>query len=50
MPKNLLEEFQTSHLQAGNGVIYDKKPFKIRLEESRSKFHKWGDYINPSHP
>lgn len=32
IPKNLLEPFQTSHMQAENGAIVDKKPFKLHLE------------------
>ncbi|XP_075167380.1 uncharacterized protein LOC142239472 [Haematobia irritans] len=36
IPKNVLEPNQTSHLQPENGVIFDKKPFKIHLEQVRS--------------
>lgn len=32
IPRNLLEEFQTSHQQKETGAIFDKKPFKITLE------------------
>ncbi|CAD7077409.1 unnamed protein product [Hermetia illucens] len=32
VPKNILAEEQTGHLQQENGAIYDKKPFKIDLE------------------
>lgn len=38
IPKNPLEQYQTAHLQQENGVIYDKKPFKLELVE--------GMYIN----
>ncbi|XP_017476466.1 PREDICTED: CDGSH iron-sulfur domain-containing protein 3, mitochondrial isoform X2 [Rhagoletis zephyria] len=39
IPKNLLEDSQTSHLQAENGAIFDKKPFKIHLEAN--KIYSW---------
>lgn len=31
IPKNVLEDVQSAHLQPENGVIYDKKPFKMAL-------------------
>lgn len=33
IPKNLLEDKHTAHLQKENGAIFDKKPFKIHLEK-----------------
>ncbi|XP_053963596.1 CDGSH iron-sulfur domain-containing protein 3, mitochondrial [Anastrepha ludens] len=36
IPKNLLEDSQTSQLQAENGAIFDKKPFKIHLEANKT--------------
>ncbi|XP_059608569.1 CDGSH iron-sulfur domain-containing protein 3, mitochondrial [Phlebotomus argentipes] len=39
LPKNVLEPYQTAQNQAENGVIYDKKPFKIELEQS--KLYSW---------
>ena len=36
IPKNLLEEHQTAHLQKENGTIYDKKPFKMQLEANKT--------------
>ncbi|XP_067633907.1 CDGSH iron-sulfur domain-containing protein 3, mitochondrial isoform X2 [Eurosta solidaginis] len=39
IPKNLLEDTQTSQLQRENGTIYDKKPFKLRLEAN--KLYSW---------
>ncbi|KAL1115555.1 hypothetical protein AAG570_005845 [Ranatra chinensis] len=35
MPKNLLESVHTASQQAECGVIYDKKPFKVRLEPNK---------------
>lgn len=35
IPKNVLEGTQTAQLQAENGAIFDKKPFKIHLDESK---------------
>ncbi|XP_014282476.1 CDGSH iron-sulfur domain-containing protein 3, mitochondrial [Halyomorpha halys] len=31
LPKNILEDFHSASNQPENGVIYDKKPFKIKL-------------------
>ncbi|XP_014256082.1 CDGSH iron-sulfur domain-containing protein 3, mitochondrial [Cimex lectularius] len=39
LPKNLLEDFYTASRQTENGVIYDKKPFKMRL--SPEKTYMW---------
>lgn len=36
IPKNPLEHLQTAHLQAENGVIFDKKPFKLTLEAGKT--------------
>lgn len=33
IPKNVAENLTTAQHQQGNGVIYDKKPFKIELVE-----------------
>lgn len=35
VPKNPLEPFQTAHLQPENGVVYDKKPWKLTLEADK---------------
>lgn len=35
IPKNPLESYQTAHLQPDNGSVYDKKPFKLRLEAGK---------------
>ncbi|KAG4076745.1 hypothetical protein HA402_002032 [Bradysia odoriphaga] len=35
VPKNPLEPYQTAHLQTENGVIYDKKPWKLTLEAGK---------------
>ncbi|XP_013118877.1 CDGSH iron-sulfur domain-containing protein 3, mitochondrial [Stomoxys calcitrans] len=39
IPKNVLEGSQTAHLQAENGVVFDKKPFKIHLDQD--KVYSW---------
>uniref|UniRef100_A0A1A9ZX17 Iron-binding zinc finger CDGSH type domain-containing protein n=1 Tax=Glossina pallidipes TaxID=7398 RepID=A0A1A9ZX17_GLOPL len=39
IPKNVLETYQTAHLQPENGAIYDKKPFKIHLDQN--KLYSW---------
>ncbi|XP_022185480.2 CDGSH iron-sulfur domain-containing protein 3, mitochondrial [Nilaparvata lugens] len=36
MPKNLLEDFYNGHLQKEFGNIYDKKPFKVFLDEKKT--------------
>ncbi|KAK4877811.1 hypothetical protein RN001_010317 [Aquatica leii] len=38
LPKNVLEDKITSHLQKSNGTVYDKKPFKITLEAGKKYF------------
>lgn len=35
LPVNVLESSTTSHLQKENGVIFDKKPFKIHLDKEK---------------
>ncbi|XP_055610710.1 CDGSH iron-sulfur domain-containing protein 3, mitochondrial [Uranotaenia lowii] len=35
IPKNVIADLQTSQNQQTNGVIYDKKPFRIELEEGK---------------
>lgn len=35
IPKNILQEAVTSHLQAEHGAVYDKKPFKMTLEANK---------------
>ena len=35
IPKNVLESVQTGHLQPDNGAIFDKKPFKLSLNEGK---------------
>ncbi|KFB42677.1 AGAP004885-PA-like protein [Anopheles sinensis] len=32
-PKNVIEHLSTSQEQPTNGIIYDKKPFRMELEE-----------------
>ncbi|XP_037823171.1 CDGSH iron-sulfur domain-containing protein 3, mitochondrial [Lucilia sericata] len=39
IPKNVLEGNQTAQLQAENGAIFDKKPFKIHLDQN--KVYSW---------
>ncbi|XP_030387192.1 CDGSH iron-sulfur domain-containing protein 3, mitochondrial [Scaptodrosophila lebanonensis] len=36
IPKNPLEDKQSAQLQKENGAIFDKKPFKIHLEENKN--------------
>lgn len=36
IPKNELGNTYSAVEQEGNGAIYDKKPFKIRLEEGKT--------------
>ncbi|XP_037951773.1 CDGSH iron-sulfur domain-containing protein 3, mitochondrial [Teleopsis dalmanni] len=36
IPKNLLEDKHTATQQSENGAIYDKKPFKLHLEENKT--------------
>ncbi|BFG06196.1 CDGSH iron-sulfur domain-containing protein 3 mitochondrial [Drosophila madeirensis] len=36
IPKNLLEDKQTAVLQKENGVIFDKRPFKIHLDKDKT--------------
>jgi Iron-binding zinc finger CDGSH type len=36
VPRNVLEPLQTGHQQSENGAIYDKKPFKITLDENKT--------------
>ncbi|XP_033234942.1 uncharacterized protein [Drosophila pseudoobscura] len=42
IPKNLVEDKQTAVLQKENGVIFDKRPFKIHLDKEHP--------ISPYHP
>lgn len=35
IPKNVLEGNQTAHLQTENGAVFDKKPFKVHLDQSK---------------
>ncbi|GAB0087870.1 CDGSH iron-sulfur domain-containing protein 3, mitochondrial [Sergentomyia squamirostris] len=39
LPKNVLETHQTAQGQSDNGVIYDKKPFKVELDHT--KLYSW---------
>ncbi|TMW44945.1 hypothetical protein DOY81_009978, partial [Sarcophaga bullata] len=39
IPKNVLEGNQSAQLQGENGVIFDKKPFKIHLDQN--KVYSW---------
>uniref|UniRef100_A0A2M3ZBW3 Iron-binding zinc finger CDGSH type domain-containing protein n=1 Tax=Anopheles braziliensis TaxID=58242 RepID=A0A2M3ZBW3_9DIPT len=34
-PKNVIEHLNTSQEQQTNGVVYDKKPFRMELEEGK---------------
>ncbi|CAL1682970.1 unnamed protein product [Lasius platythorax] len=36
IPVNLLKDTYSANLQTKNGAIYDKKPFKIRLEAGKN--------------
>lgn len=36
VPKNAVEDFVNGQHQAENGVVYDKKPFKLHLEAGKS--------------
>lgn len=36
VPKNVIENLITADQQAENGVIYDKKPFKVNLVEKKN--------------
>jgi CDGSH iron-sulfur domain-containing protein 3 len=36
IPKNPLQDVYTASSQKDNGVIYDKKPFKVKLEEGKT--------------
>ncbi|KAF2900841.1 hypothetical protein ILUMI_05380 [Ignelater luminosus] len=38
VPRNVVEEFVTANSQPQNGVIYDKKPFKVKLEAGKNYF------------
>lgn len=38
IPKNVLEGNQTAQMQAENGAIFDKKPFKLHLDQSKFTF------------
>ncbi|XP_018335934.1 uncharacterized protein LOC108744580 [Agrilus planipennis] len=38
IPQNPLENVITAHLQSENGVVYEKKPFKIKLEAGNNYF------------
>uniref|UniRef100_A0A182UB40 Iron-binding zinc finger CDGSH type domain-containing protein n=1 Tax=Anopheles melas TaxID=34690 RepID=A0A182UB40_9DIPT len=35
IPKNVIEHLNTAQEQQTNGVVYDKKPFRIELEEGK---------------
>ncbi|XP_060533325.1 CDGSH iron-sulfur domain-containing protein 3, mitochondrial [Cylas formicarius] len=35
IPKNVLENVISAHHQANNGVVYDKKPFRMTLEAGK---------------
>ncbi|XP_058832393.1 CDGSH iron-sulfur domain-containing protein 3, mitochondrial [Topomyia yanbarensis] len=35
IPKNVIADLSTSQYQQANGVVYDKKPFKIELVEGK---------------
>ncbi|XP_062543414.1 CDGSH iron-sulfur domain-containing protein 3, mitochondrial [Armigeres subalbatus] len=35
IPKNVIDNLSTAQHQQGNGVIYDKKPFRIELVEGK---------------
>lgn len=36
IPKNALESVYSAQEQRDNGIIYDKKPFKVTLEEGKT--------------
>ena len=36
IPRNVIEGVISAHNQTENGVVYDKKPFKLHLEEKKS--------------
>jgi CDGSH-type Zn-finger protein len=36
VPKNTIEHLISGHQQPENGSVYDKKPFKMHLEEGKS--------------
>jgi len=38
IPKNILEPWQTAHLQKENGLIYDKKPFRMLIKKDEKYF------------
>lgn len=38
VPKNKIEHLVSGHQQAENGSVYDKKPFKMNLEEGKNYF------------
>ncbi|KAF5272805.1 hypothetical protein FQA39_LY07832 [Lamprigera yunnana] len=38
VPKNVVEKYITAHEQKGNGVVYDKKPFKLTLQAGKKYF------------
>ncbi|XP_075211069.1 uncharacterized protein LOC142318370 [Lycorma delicatula] len=38
LPKNEIREFHSAHLQSGFGLIYDKKPFKVRLIPNKTYY------------
>lgn len=35
IPRNLLQDDISAHLQKENGIVYDKRPFKIALEAGK---------------
>lgn len=36
IPQNPLKDFHTASFQPGNGKIYDKKPFRMKLEKGKT--------------
>lgn len=38
IPKNVLEDFQSSQDQTKPGVVYDKKPFRLSLKKGMKKY------------
>ena len=36
VPQNLLKDVYSASFQATNGKIYDKKPFKMKLEKEKT--------------
>ncbi|XP_052872921.1 CDGSH iron-sulfur domain-containing protein 3, mitochondrial [Anopheles cruzii] len=34
-PKNVIEHLNTAHEQQTNGIVYDKKPFRMELQEGK---------------